>query len=188
MLVGGAIGVAAGYFKGRVDRVLSWVIDVILAFPSLVLLIAVVVFTGGGLRNITLSIAFLAVPIYARLARAHTLTVSSEEFVVAARASGATRRRIILKEIIPNVLPSLAGYGLVAMSLAIIAEGSLSFLGLSVSEPTSSWGGLIADGQSFLRDSSAGVVYPSAVLCLTILALNVVGERIRRRYEFGVAV
>ena len=85
----------------------------------------------------------------------------------------------------PNVLPSILAYGLVAMSLAIVIEGSLSFLGLSSSIPTPSWGGLIASGQAFLRDSTTGVVIPAAVLCITVLSLNVIGEKARRRWEVG---
>ena len=122
---------------------------------------------------------------YARLARAHALSVGREEFVLAARASGAGRLRVLWREIMPNVLPALSAYGLVAMSLAIVVEGGLSFLGLSVSAPTPSWGGLIANGQNFLRDSKSGVLIPAGVLCLTVLSLNVIGERARRRYEVG---
>src|SRR6185312_8119622 len=108
------------------------------------------------------------IPVYARLTRAHTLSVGSEEFVLAARATGAGRLRVLGREVMPNVLPAILAYGLVAMSLAIVVEGSLSFLGLSVSAPTPSWGGLIADGQSFIRQSWTWVVFPSAVLCLTV--------------------
>jgi peptide/nickel transport system permease protein len=185
LAVGGALGVAAGYLRGRFDTFISWLMDVLLSFPSLVLLMAIVAFTGGGLRNICLALGFLAIPIYARLARAHAMSVSSEEFVVAARAGGSTRMRVLRREIVPNILPALSAYGLVAMSLAIVVEGSLSFLGLSVSTPTPSWGGLIASGQSFIRQSWTWVVFPAAVLCLTVLSLNVVGERLRRRFEVG---
>lgn len=185
LIIGGGIGVTAGYIRGRVDAVISWLMDVLLSFPSLVLLIALVAFTGGGLRNICLALGFLAIPIYARLARAHAMTVSSEEFVLAARAGGSSRTRVLWREIVPNIMPTLSAYGLVSMSLAIVVEGSLSFLGLSVSTPTPSWGGLIAAGQSFIRQSWTWVVFPSAVLCLTVLSLNVVGERLRRRFEVG---
>jgi peptide/nickel transport system permease protein len=187
LLIGSAIGIVAGYLRGRVDTVLSWFIDVVMSFPSLVLLIALVAFTGGGLRNITLALAFLGIPVYARLARAHALSIGGEEFVLAARASGAGRLRVLWREIMPNVLPSIMAYGLIAMSLAIVVEGSLSYLGLSVSQPTPSWGGLIATGQSFLRESASAVFYPAVVLCLTVLSLNVLGERLRRRVETGAA-
>ncbi|MCU1504794.1 MAG: dipeptide transporter [Ilumatobacteraceae bacterium] len=185
LVIGGAIGVTAGYLRGRVDAVVSWVMDVLLSFPSLVLLIALVAFTGGGLRNICLALGFLAIPIYARLARAHALSVAGEEFVLAARAGGSSRMRVLWREIVPNILPTLTAYGLVSMSLAIVVEGSLSFLGLSVSTPTPSWGGLIASGQGFIRQAWTWVVFPAVVLCLTVLSLNVSGERLRRRFEVG---
>jgi peptide/nickel transport system permease protein len=185
LVVGSAIGIVAGYLRGWVDGLISWLVDVVLSFPSLVLLIALVAFTGGGLANICFALGFLSIPVYARLARAHTMTVAGEEFVLAARAGGSGRLRILWREITPNVLPSISAYGLVSMSLAIVVEGSLSFLGLSVSAPTPSWGGLIAGGQSFIRQSSTWVILPAVVLCLTVLSLNVLGERLRRRFELG---
>jgi peptide/nickel transport system permease protein len=187
LVIGGGIGIVAGYLRGRTDTVISWVMDVILSFPGLVLLIALVAYTGGGLLNICTALGLLSIPVFARLARAHSLSVGREEFVLAARASGAGRRRVLWREIMPNVLPALSAYALVAMSLAIVVEGGLSFLGLSVSAPTPSWGGLIANGQNFLRESTSGVLIPSAVLCVTVLSLNVIGERARRRYEVGAS-
>ncbi len=185
LTIGGMLGIVAGYLRGKADGFISWLIDVILSFPGLVLLIALVAFLGPGLRNISVALGFLAIPIYARLARAHSLSVSGEEYVLAARAGGSGRIRILTREIMPNVLPSILAYGLVAMSLAIVIEGSLSFLGLSTSIPTPSWGGLIANGQAFLRESASGVIIPAAVLCLTVLSLNVIGEKARRRFEVG---
>jgi peptide/nickel transport system permease protein len=185
LIIGGTLGIVAGYLRGRTDGFISWLVDVILSFPALVLLIALVAFLGPGLRNISVALGFLAIPIYARLARAHALSVSGEEYVLAARAGGSGRIRILTREIMPNVLPSILAYGLVAMSLAIVVEGSLSFLGLSTSIPTPSWGGLIALGQGFLRESATGVIIPAAVLCLTVLSLNVLGEKARRRFEVG---
>jgi len=183
--VGLAIGIVAGFFRGVADVFLSWFIDVVMSFPSLVLLIAVVSFAGGGARNITLTMALLMVPVFARLGRVHTMSVSSEEFVLAARASGASRLRILVREVVPTVLPAVSGYFLISLGIAIVTEGGLSFLGLSVSEPTPSWGGLIASGQTFINESMIGILAPSLVLCLTVLSLNVLGERIRRRVETG---
>ncbi len=185
LVIGGAVGIVAGYLRGRTDEFISWVVDVLLSFPSLVLLIALVAYRGSGLTNICLALGFLGIPIYARLARAHAMTIGGEEFVLAARASGAGKLRILWREIMPNVLPTLSAYGLVSMSLAIVVEGSLSFLGLSVSVPTPSWGGLIAGGQSFIRQTPTWIILPSVVLCLTVLSLNVIGERLRRRFEVG---
>jgi peptide/nickel transport system permease protein len=187
LAIGGILGIVAGYLRGPVDAVISWLTDVVLSFPALVLLIALVAYTGGGLLNICLALGFLAIPVYTRLTRAHALSVGSEEFVLAARATGAGRVRVLWREVMPNVLPPVLAYGLVAMSLAIVVEGSLSFLGLSVSAQTPSWGGLIADGQKYLRQQVSMVIIPSAILCVTVLALNVAGEHYRRRYEVGDA-
>jgi len=185
LAVGSMLGITAGYMRGRLDGLISFATDVIMSFPALVLLVALVAFTGGGLADITLALAFLAIPVYARLSRAHTLSVAGEEFVLAARAGGAGRLRILWREVVPNVLPTILAYALVAMSVAIVTEGSLSYLGLSVKVPQASWGGLIASGQNFVRETPWGVLLPSGVLCLTVLCLNVIGERLRRRYEVG---
>jgi peptide/nickel transport system permease protein len=185
LIVGGSFGLVAGYFRGRIERTVIWGTDVLLSFPALVMLIALVAYTGRSLAHISLAIGFLAIPVYTRLARAYALNTSGEEFVTAARASGASRLRVLWREVVPNVAPSMLAYGFIAMSLTIVVEGTLSFLGLSVSAPTPSWGGLIADGQHYLREASTMVIIPSVVLCVTVLALNLAGETLRRRYEEG---
>jgi peptide/nickel transport system permease protein len=185
LTVGGILGMIAGYLRGWTERVIMWAIDVILSFPALVLLISVVAYVGRSLQTISLVLGFLAIPIYARLARAHTLAISEREFIMAARAIGVPGRRIVRREIVPNVLPPVLSYGLIAMGVVIVVEGSLSFLGLSVTAPTPSWGGLIAEGQTFLQQDPGLVLIPSAVLCLTVLALNLAGDTLRQRHEVG---
>jgi peptide/nickel transport system permease protein len=185
LLVGGALGMVAGFFRGPVEKLVMWAMDVILSFPALVLLICVVAFVGHSLAAITLIIAVLTIPVYARLARVHTLSVAQREFVTAAQAIGMRRGRILFREITPNVLPPVLSYGLISMGVVIVVEGTLSFLGLSVSAPTPSWGGLIAAGQNDLTDDPALVLVPSALLSLTVLALNLVGDRLRTRHEAG---
>ncbi len=183
LTIGGILGMIAGFRRGGIERLIMWVSDVILSFPALVLLISVVAFAGHSLRTISLVLGFISIPVYARLARAHTLAIGGRDFVLAARAIGLTRLRIIRREIMPNVLPPVVSYGLIAVGVVIVVEGSLSFLGLSVSAPTPSWGGLIADGQTFLSQDPALVLVPSAVMCITVLALNLVGDTLRRRHE-----
>lgn len=185
LLVGGALGMVAGFFRGWAEKVVMWAMDVVLSFPALVLLICVVAFVGHSLAAITLVIAVLTIPVYARLARVHTLSVSQRDFVTAARAIGTRRGRILLREIAPSILPPVLSYGLITMGVVIVVEGTLSFLGLSVTAPTSSWGGLIAAGQNDLTDDPALVLIPSAVLSLTVLALNLAGDKLRSRYETG---
>jgi peptide/nickel transport system permease protein len=185
LIVGGLLGMVAGYFRGWTEKIVMWAMDVLLSFPALVLLICVVAFVGHSLAAITLVIAVVTVPVYARLARVHTLTMSTREFVTAARAIGVRRGRILLREITPNILPPVLSYGLISMGVVIVVEGTLSFLGLSVSAPTSSWGGLIAAGQNNLTDDPQLVLLPSLVLSLTVLALNVAGDKLRSRHEVG---
>lgn len=186
LIAGGIVGMVAGYRRGWLERVIMWLVDVLLSFPALVLLIAIVAFVGHSLATISLAIGFTSIPVYARLARAHTLTVAERDFVTAARASGARWTRILWHEIVPNVVPPLLAYGLIAVAVVIVVEGSLSFLGLSVSVPTPSWGGIIAEGVTYMSQDPAIVLLPSAVMCLTVLALNLAGDTLRRRHDaFG---
>jgi peptide/nickel transport system permease protein len=188
LTVGGLVGMIAGFRRGWLERVIMWLVDVLLSFPALVLLIAIVAFVGHSLLTISLAIGFTSIPVYARLARAHTLTVAERDFVVAARAAGGRWSRILWREIMPNVVPPLFAYGLIAVAAVIVVEGSLSFLGLSVSVPTPSWGGIIAEGVTYMSQDPAIVLLPSGVMCLTVLALNLAGDTLRRRHEtFGRA-
>jgi len=183
LAAGGLLGMVAGYFRGLTERIIMWASDVLLSFPALVLLISVVAFAGHSLLTISLVLGFISIPVYARLTRAHTLAIRQRDFITAAQAVGVPERRILAKDIVPNVMPPVLSYGLIAVGVTIVVEGSLSFLGLSVSAPTPSWGGLIADGQTFLNQDPALVLLPSAALCLTVLALNLVGDTLRRRHE-----
>lgn len=179
LVVGGALGMVAGFIGGWIERLITWAMDVLLSFPALVLLIALVAYVGQSLLDISLALGFLSIPVFARLARATTLSIAERDFVKAARGAGLSPARILAREVLPNVLPGLLSYGLIAMGVTIVVEGSLSFLGLSVSAPTPSWGGLIAEGQNFLHSDPGLVLIPSVVLCLTVLALNLAGDTLR---------
>lgn len=182
-LVGGTLGMVSGYLGGRVERLLSWLTDVVLAFPGLVLIIAIVAIRGASLGNLIFGLALLSVPTFIRLARATTLTVCRREFVLAARAYGCRPARILLREIAPNVALPAAAYGFIMVGTFIVVEGSLSFLGLGIPPPTPSWGGMIAAGRTELVTYPYISLFPAAVLFLTVLAINYVGERVRRRFE-----
>jgi peptide/nickel transport system permease protein len=183
LLVGGTLGVIAGYYKGRIGRLIMGCMDVLLAFPALVLALAIVTFLGQSLRNVVIAIGVLAVAPIARVIRASTLTFAEREFVTAARAQGAKNTRIIVREILPNVaLPTLS-FGLVAVAVAIVAEGGLAFLGLSVRPPTPSWGGMINEGRSYLQQAPQISLIPAAVMFLTVLAFNFVGDSLRARFD-----
>jgi peptide/nickel transport system permease protein len=183
LLIGGTLGVLAAYFRGWTDAVLGAVTDVLLAFPSLIILLTLIAFLGQNVRNVILGLSVISIPSLYRVARAATLRFADREFVVAARALGAGHRRIIVREILPNVVPSLASYALLSVAVVIVAEGALSFLGLSVAAPTPTWGSLINGGRSTLSDAPHVSLIPCAVMFITLLALNHVGDRLRAAFD-----
>jgi len=182
-LVGGFLGMLAGYFGGRTERVLALVTDVVLAFPGLVFIIAIVAILGSSLTHLIIGLAILSVPTFIRLARATTLVVAQREFVLAARAYGCSPIRIIAREIAPNVVLPVAAYGFIMIGVFIVVEGSLSFLGLGIPPPTPSWGGMIAGGRQELLNYPHISLFPAAVMFLTVLSINYIGERIRKQFE-----
>ena len=182
-VVGGTIGLTAGFFRGWYERTVMSLVDVILAFPALVLLLALVAFVGQSLSTIALVVGFLAIPSYTRVARATTLSVSQREYVLAARAMGATNTRILFRELLPNVALPVVAFGLVALGLVIVAEGSLAFLGLSVKFPTATWGSMIAAGKIHIRNAPHLALIPSLAMFLTVLSLNYVGDQLRSRFD-----
>ncbi|HET8930462.1 MAG TPA: ABC transporter permease, partial [Acidimicrobiales bacterium] len=183
MLLGTLIGMIAGYFRGAIEGVMMTVVDIALAFPALILAIAIVAFRGQSLFNVCLAIAIVATPGFARLARSATLTYSEREFVMAARVMGASHRRIIFRELLPNVALPIIAFYLLAVAIAIVAEGGLAFLGLSVPPPSPSWGTMIQDGYNVVNDSPFVVMVPSMVMFVTVLAFNFVGDRFRERFD-----
>jgi peptide/nickel transport system permease protein len=182
-LIGGSVGMAVGYARGRVDAVVMWALNVVLAFPGLVLLLGLVAFVGQSLLAITLVVGFLSVPTYARVARASTLAVSQREYVQAARALGASPGRILAREILPNVLLPVLAFGMVALGVVIVLEGSLAFLGLSVKAPDPTWGSMIAEGRRHLEQTSHLALVPSIVMFVTVLSVNFVGDALRSRFD-----
>ena len=183
-VVGGAIGLTTGFFRGWYERVVMSAVDVLLAFPALILILALVAYLDDqSLRTIAAVFGFLAIPSYTRVARATTLSVSQREYVLAARAMGATNTRILFRELLPNVALPVMAFGLVALGLVIVAEGGLAFLGLSVEFPTSTWGSLISAGKRSIRRSPHLALVPSMVMLLTVLSLNYVGDTLRSRFD-----
>lgn len=184
MVVGGTIGLLAGFLRGPVEAVLMAVVDIFLAFPALILLIAIVAFRGASLFNVVIGISVVSIPAFARIARATTLTFSQREFVLAARAAGATKARILVREILPNVILPLLAFGLLVVGIAIVAEGSLAFLGLT-SQETISWGGMINGGKRPLQQENIAhtAMIPAFVMFLTVLAVNFLGDRFRAAFD-----
>jgi peptide/nickel transport system permease protein len=189
MTVGGTIGMVAGYVRGRVETVLMGIVDILLAFPALILLIAIVAFMGADLPNVVAGISLVSIPAFARIARATTLTFASRDFVLAARAAGATDRRILVREVLPNVVLPLFAFGLLVVAIAIVAEGSLAFLGLT-SQDTISWGGMINGGRRALQqeDIAHTSLIPAFVMFATVLSVNFLGDRLRDAYDVREAV
>lgn len=182
IVFGGLIGAFVGYAKGRSEAAVMALMDVILAFPALVLLLALVsIWEVRSLAVISLVIGILSIPIYTRIARANALAISSREFIQAAQAIGTKRGSILFREVIPNVLPALFAYALVQAGYVIVLEGTLSFLGLSVQLPEPTWGNMINEARRDIRQTIMPVFWPALGLTLTVLSLNQVGDWLQRR-------
>lgn len=188
LVFGGFFGAMVGYVRGKTETVVMATIDVILAFPGLVLLLALIAFLqSASLFAISVVIGFLSIPPYTRVSRANTLSIARREFVTAAEAIGTRRTTILFREIIPNVLPSLIAYALVASAAIIVLEGSLAFLGLSVQPPTATWGAMINEGRQNMKQNLLPVVFPSLAMLFTVLSLNTVGDWLRKRNAYRSA-
>lgn len=181
-VVGGLVGMLAGYFQRKVETTTLFVADVLMAFPTLLLAASIVAFTGSrGVVTVILAIALIYLGPTIRIVRALTLTVASREFVLAARSIGAPNRRIIRREIMPNVIPTLSAMMIVAIAGAIVAEGGLAYLNLSVPPPTPTWGAMIAAAQPKLDESLYPLLAPGGALFLTVLSLTLIGDALQKR-------
>lgn len=182
-LLGTLLGATAGYFGGRVDDLISRVIDVLLAFPGILLAIALVAVLGPSLANVVLALCVIGWVGYARLVRGVTLKIRELDFVQAARALGASPPRILLRHVIPGALPALAVQATLGMAGAILAEASLSFLGLGVQPPTPSWGTMLDAGRSHLFDAPHLTIFPGLSIAALVLGFNFVGDGLRDRVD-----
>jgi len=182
LAVGGALGVVAGFRRGRFDSVTMRLLDVLLAFPGLVLSIVIASYLGPSKQNVIFAISFFSIPAFARLARAATMKLREQTYVVAAGLSGQNDRTIIVRHIVPNVAPQLLTYSLLHVGIVIVIESALSFLGVGVPAPAPSWGNMISTGQIYLATHPALVLVPSAVLFVTVVAVNVLGDALRSRW------
>src|ERR1044072_8969680 len=153
--------------------------DVLLAFPPLVFALAVTAYLGQSLFYLTCTLGVLAIPAFMRVARAATLTLARREFVIAAQALGASHARILLRELLPNVLLPLLAFFLLGVAVTIVVEGSLSFLGLGVPPPPASWGRMIAEGRESLEVAPRLAFLPAIAMFLTVLSFNLVGDTMR---------
>jgi peptide/nickel transport system permease protein len=181
--VGTLFGSIAGYFGGRVDDVISRVIDVLMAFPGILLAIAIVAVLGPSLTNVVLALSVIGWVGYARLVRGLALRAREFEFVQAARACGASSARIVLRHILPSALPAVVVQATLGMAGAIIAEAALSFLGLGVQPPTPSWGTMLDAGRAHLFDAPHLTIFPGLAIGLLVLGLNFLGDGLRDRID-----
>ncbi|HTV88441.1 MAG TPA: ABC transporter permease [Stellaceae bacterium] len=179
LAIGGCCGMLAGYFRGRFESLVVGGIDVLLAFPPLVLALAMTTYLGASVLNITITLGILSIPAFARVTRAATLALAERDFVTAARSLGAGHARILLRELLPNVALPLGAFFLLSVAVVIVVEGALSFLGLGVPPPTPSWGAMIAEGRESLDTAPSIAFLPAGAMFLTVLSFNIVGDRLR---------
>jgi len=180
LAIGLVIGSIAGYYGGRVDRVVNVVVmNAFLSFPGILLAIAFVAFLGPGIFNLILALSIGGWVGYARLVRAQVLAVKEREFVEAARALGASDLRIVVRHILPNIIQPVIVQAAIGMAGAVLAEATMSFLGLGVPPPIASWGSMLNDGRSHLFDSPHLVLWPAAAVMLAVLSFNFIGDALR---------
>ena len=182
LVIGSLLGIAAGYWGGVTDTIISRVLDVLIAFPALVLALAIAEGLGPSEVHVIWALSVFSIPAFGRIARGATLALREQTFMLASRLSGTRGWRVILRHIIPNVLPQLMTFSLLGVGVAIILEGALSFLGLGIPLPEASWGSMIAQGQQTLSASPDLVLIPSAFLFATVVSLNLVGDSLRERW------
>jgi peptide/nickel transport system permease protein len=181
LVIGGLLGAFAAFWGSFTDTVIMRILDVLIAFPSLVLALAIAQSLGPSKLHTIYALCFFSVPAFARLARAQTLRLRERPFMLAARLAGTRAPRILLRHITPNILPALVTFGLLGVGITIILEGALSFLGLGIPPPEPSWGNMIFEGQAVLSAEPKLVLLQSAFLFVTVLAFNLLGDALRAR-------
>ncbi|MBY8918325.1 ABC transporter permease [Nitratireductor rhodophyticola] len=179
MVLGTLIGMVAGYYGGRTDIIIMQIMDVLLAFPSLILGLIVVAMLGPSIANLVIAIALTAIPPFARIARAPTIAVKNREFIEAGRALGYSDTRLMFGHILPNIAPEILVMGSLWLATAIRVEASLAFIGLGVAPPTATWGGMIREGFENILDSFWLALFPSIAILIVVFALNLLGDGLR---------
>ena len=182
-LLGTVLGLLAGWYRGWVDIAISRLVDIWMAFPPVLLSILLVAVLGAGVRSVIAAIAIIDWTRFCRVVRAETMAQAQSEYVTAARAIGFPRHHILMREILPNVAPALLALVSLEMGIAVIVEAILSFVGLSVSSDTPTWGGMIAEGRQFIHQSWWVLAAPLVALFATVLAFNQLGEGLRRALD-----
>lgn len=184
--VGTVIGSISGFFGGKVDRLITRSIDILMSIPTFFLILVVNSYLGSGIKNIILVIGFLGWMGVARIVRAETLSVKEREYVLYAKSIGQSNLKTITKHIIPSILPTVIVASSINIANAILMESSLSFLGLGVQQPNASWGSMLKDAQSFLADAPHMALFPGIFILLTVLSFNLIGDILRSVFEAKV--
>jgi peptide/nickel transport system permease protein len=179
LIVGATLGSVAGYYGHTVDTLISPLMDILFAFPAILLAIALMAMLGSDIRNVMLAIGIVNVPIFMRVARASTLTVRNTQYVEAAQASGARDARLLSRHVLPNIAAPLIVQATLAFAWAIIAEAALSFLGLGTQPPTPSWGIMLSTGRTFMQQNPSDVIFSGLAISLAVLSLNIMGDGLR---------
>lgn len=179
VVVGSLIGMIAGNSGGKVDIVLMQAMDVVLAFPSLILGIALVAMLGATITNIIIAIAFTAIPAFARIARGAVISIRDREFIQAARALGLSNRWVLFRHILPNIMPEILVMASIWMATAVRTEASLAFIGLSIAPPQPTWGGMVREGFNNILSTVHLALWPSIAILILVLAFNLIGDGLR---------
>lgn len=196
ILIGGGLGMITGYFRGLTDSIITPLMTVLLAIPQFILALSLVTVLASAdgttttrrILFVMFGLGVVSIPLIGRIARASTMAWAEREFVLAAKAMGATNWRVLIREVLPNIVPALLSLGLLAVGIAIVAEGGLSLFGAGVQLPTPSWGNIIAENRSRLRNAPHPVLFTSIFLFITVLALNYLGDLVRRRFDIRDSV
>jgi len=188
MVVGGSLGILSGYVGGRVDSLIMRTMDVVFAFPGLIMALVIASVLGPSLTNAMIAIGIVLIPVFARTGRAPVLAVKEMGYIQAARCIGAKHSRLILRHILPNIATPLVVQATITLSAAILIEASLSFLGLGTQPPTPSWGTMLGSGRRFLETAPWVAVFPGLAIMITVLGFNLLGDGLRDyldpRYRF----
>jgi peptide/nickel transport system permease protein len=178
-VLGVALGLIAGYYGGQLDAVIMRFVDLLLAFPGILLALAIVAVLGPSLLNLMIAVGISSIPDYVRITRGTVLSVKEREFVLAARTVGSRSSAIMLRHILPNVLAPLIVLGTLGMAAAIITGSALSFLGLGIRPPTPEWGNMLSEGREFLQHAWWVAFFPGLAIMVTVFAINLLGDGLR---------
>ena len=177
--VGVVLGIVSGYYGGKIDTIIMRVMDVLLAFPGILLALAIVSVLGGSLTNVIIAVGLFSVPAFARIVRGSTLSVRKLEYIDAVKALGATDFRIIFKHILPNVMSPIIVQATLRIATAVLTASGLSFLGLGAQPPAPEWGAMLNDGRAYMSNAPHLILFPGMMIVLVVLAFNIFGDGLR---------